>query len=190
MGQSADPKVRAILLEDPPWYCGEPGEWDKTSFPKLFSIVSAAQKKWRAEKAPLTSYLDFLSNSPTPMGGVGSDHYSSRHLLSHASALQRQDVTCWEGILGQAAERTLSAIPTRAAFRTPALLIQADPKLGAAFLEGHEARLKQTNPEMQIIRYNGSGHTPHRSLAFEERFFSDLLAFVGKVGSVDPARRH
>jgi len=183
LGQSGDPKVRAIFLEDPPWYCGELSEWEKTVFPKVFTLVSAAQAKWQGEKAPLTTYLDFLANSPTPMGGIGSDHYGPRHLLSHASALQRLDVRCWASFAGQACAQTLSAIPTALAFKSPALLIQADPRLGPAFLDGHEIRLKKTNPEMETVRYDGSGHTPHRSLAFEERYIRDLLTFVARISA-------
>ena len=36
LAQSGDANVRAVFLEDPPWYLGEPSEWEKSVFPKTF----------------------------------------------------------------------------------------------------------------------------------------------------------
>jgi pimeloyl-ACP methyl ester carboxylesterase len=179
LAQSGHANVRAVLLEDPPWYLGEPGEWEKSAFPKLFSIVSSRQAIWQRERAPLQTYLAFLANSPTPMGGIGSDHFGARHLLSHASALQRQDGRCWGD--GNVATSVLAAISTDREFLCPVKIIQADPRLGAALLEGHEARLAQANPHAEIARYDGCGHTPHRAMAFEQRFMTDLQVFISSL---------
>jgi pimeloyl-ACP methyl ester carboxylesterase len=173
LAQTPHSKVRAIFLEDPGWYLGEPGEWDRTQFPKLFAIMSARQATWQQEDAPLAAYLTFLSNAPCLMGGINSDHFSSRHLLSHASALHRQDGRCWENFSG-----VLASIATEREFRCPAKIIQADPRCGSALLDGHEARLAKTNPHAEIVQYGDCGHTPHRTLAFEHRFIGDLEAFV------------
>jgi pimeloyl-ACP methyl ester carboxylesterase len=176
LGQSGLASVRGIFLEDPPWYLGEPGEWERSVFPKLFSIVSARQQSWQQERAPLATYLNFVSNSPSPMGGIGSDHISQRHLLSHASALQRQDVRCWESVMDSGG--ILAEISTKRAFACPAKIIQADPRFGSALLEGHEARLARTNPKAEIVQYRDCGHGPHRTRAFEDRFIDDLSAFI------------
>jgi hypothetical protein len=110
------------------------------------------------------------------MGGIGSDHFGFRHLLSHASALQRQDGRCWGN--GNGAASVLAAISTERKFLCPVKIIQADPRFGAALLEGHEARLAHNNAHAEIVRYNASGHMPHRAIAFEQRFIGDLQAFV------------
>jgi pimeloyl-ACP methyl ester carboxylesterase len=174
LAHSGHANVRAAFLEDPPWYLGEPSEWEKSTFPKLFSIISSRQAAWQQERALLKAYLAFLSDSPTPMGGIGSDHFGFRHLLSHASALQRQDGRCW----GNGAASVLAAISTERKFLCPVKIIQADPRFGAALLEGHEARLAHNNAHAEIVRYNASGHMPHRAIAFEQRFIGDLQAFV------------
>ena len=183
LAQRGHANVRAVFLEDPPWYLGEPSEFERSAFPQLFSIVSARQAAWRKENAPLATYLAFVSNAPSPMGGIVSDHVGPRHLLSHASALQRQDGRCWQGVGGQGDGDILAAIPTGREFLCPAKIIQADPRFGAALLEGHEARLAKTNPRAEIVRYDGSDHNPHRSLAFERRFIEDLQTFLSKVTS-------
>ena len=142
--------VRAVFLEDPPWYLGEPSEWEKSVFPRLFSIVSAQQATWQREKAPLAAYLAFVSNAPSPMGGIGSDHIGPRHLLSHASSLQRQDGRCWGD--GKLTGSLLAVIATEQKFRCPAKVLQADPRFGPALLQGHEARLAASNPAADIVR--------------------------------------
>ncbi|WP_342726963.1 alpha/beta hydrolase [Bradyrhizobium sp. B097] len=68
LAQSGHSSVRAAFLEDPPWYLGQPGEWEKSAFPKLFAIVSARQAAWQQARAPLGTYLAFLADSPTPHG--------------------------------------------------------------------------------------------------------------------------
>lgn len=176
LAQTPHPKVRAIFLEDPPWYLGEAGEWKRSQFPKLFSIVSARQATLQQEGAPLAAYLTFVSNAPSPMGGISSDHYASKHLLSFASALQRQDGRCWGNVT-----EIVAAIATEREFHCPAKIIQADPRCGAALLDGHEARLAKTNPHAEIVQYRDSGHIPHFTVAFEHRFIGDLEAFVSKV---------
>jgi pimeloyl-ACP methyl ester carboxylesterase len=182
LAQKPHPKVRAVFLEDPPWYMGTPGEWEQTQFPKLFAIVSAKQAAWQQEGAPLEAYLTFLSNAPSPMGGVSSDHLSARHLLSHASAIQRQDNRCWENVI-QPSGGILTAIDTEQQLRLPARVIQADPGCGAAMLDSHVRRWAKTNPHAEVIQYRGCGHSVHRARAFEQRFFDDLKTFIANLPS-------
>lgn len=95
LAQRPHPRLAGVFLEDPPWFLGEPGQWERSGFFKLFPLVSTTQSALQAVNAPLSAYLDFLSNAPSPLGGATKDHLSPRHLLSRASALQRQDNGCW-----------------------------------------------------------------------------------------------
>jgi pimeloyl-ACP methyl ester carboxylesterase len=181
LAQQQSGNVRAVVLEDPPWYLGEPEEWRRSGFRQLFAIANERQAAWRKENAPLAAYLDFVSNAPSPMGGPARDHIAPRHLLSQASALQRQDTRSYRSIL-QEGDSVLAAVATAKPFASPALIVQADPHCGAALLDGHDRRLAKTNPQAKIVRYVGSGHSPHRALAFEERFFADLETFAAALG--------
>jgi len=178
LAQGERASVRAVFLEEPAWYLGEPREWDRSAFPGLFDIVSSRQAALRQQHAPLAAYVDFITNAPSPMGGTAGDHLSPRHLLSHGSALQRHDGRCWLNV-----PEVLADIATERPFCCPAKIIQADPRFGAALLDGHEARLARTNPLAEIVRYRDCGHSPHRTPAFEERFMGDLLAFVSTIVS-------
>src|SRR5260370_16196768 len=82
-----NPNVRAVFLEDPPWFLGRPEEWGRSVFSKLFSILLLRLTKWQQEPPPFTTYVEFLSNGPDRLGGVAQDHISARPLLSHASAI-------------------------------------------------------------------------------------------------------
>jgi pimeloyl-ACP methyl ester carboxylesterase len=176
------PNVRAAFLEDPPWFFGQPAEWRKSTFPQLFAFVSAQHAAWQKEGAPLAAYVTALSNAPAPMGGKNSDHFNARHLLSHASALQRLDNRTWHSVAGDAADGILTTIATDKPFRCPVKIIQADSRYGAALLEGHEQRLAKINPQAEIVQYRDCGHSPHRAHAFAERFFTDLEAFIAAAG--------
>jgi pimeloyl-ACP methyl ester carboxylesterase len=177
LAQSGDPNVRSAFLEDPPWYMGEPSEWRRTAMPQLFAGLSARQASWRKDNTPLAAILDVLSNAPWPMGGLAEDHILPRHLLSQASALQRQDSRCWT-LASPEVDHLMVPVPRERPLLCPAMVIQADTRFGAVFLSGHETLFAKTSPHAEIVLYEGAGHSPHRSIAFEDRFYGDLEAFA------------
>lgn len=179
LAQGARPDVRAAFLEDPPWFLGEPGEWDRSVYPKLFAIVAERQAQWQRERAPFATWLDFAANVPSPMGGLARDHFSQRHLWSYASSLQRQDNQCWGKATGS--DNMLGVIDTKKPFTCPVAVVAADPRCGAALLEGHGERLLQVNPQLTLLNYAGCGHRVHAATAFEGRFMQDLNAFIARV---------
>lgn len=178
LAQNAHPGVRAAYLEEPPWYLGEVGEWEKTSFPRKFAVVATQQAQWHDRHAPLADYLAFLSGAPWPAGGIASDHTTPRHLLSHASALQRQDNLCWRDAGTGRAGSGLSAVDTTRPFQRPVKVVVGESRLGSAFLDDHAARLAAINQNVEIVRYVGSGHEPHRTREFEQRFADDLANYL------------
>jgi pimeloyl-ACP methyl ester carboxylesterase len=173
-----NPNIRAVFLEDPPWFLGRPGEWGKSIFSKLFSFLLLRLTKWQQEPPPFTTYVEFLSNGPDRLGGVAKDHISARHLLSHASAIQRVDPRC---LRDDCLKEALSSIPTERPFLCPAKLIRGEEQYGGAFSDEHAGSLLETNPHLEIVQYKQCGHHPHRMLRFEQRFFGDLEDFIAKA---------
>ena len=180
LAQTSNPNVRSVFLEDPPWYMGEPAEWRRTPMPRLFAAVSARQASWVRDKTPLNSILEALSNAPWPTGGQARDHILPRHLLSQASALQRQDNRCW-ALASPEVDRLMAPVPRERPLLRPVTVIQGDARFGAVFLPGQDARFLAANPHAEIIAYEGAGHSPHRSFAFEDRFYADLKAFASRT---------
>jgi len=180
LAQTSNPNVRSVFLEDPPWYMGEPNEWRRTPMPKIFAAVTARHAAWIEDKAPIEAILDILSNAPWPTGGAAKDHILPRHLLSHASALKRQDNRCW-ALASPEVDSLMVPIPRERPLLRPVTVIQGDARFGAVFLPGHDARFLAANPHAEIIPYEGAGHSPHRSVAFEDRFYADLEAFASRT---------
>lgn len=182
VAQAPHPQVRAVFLEDPPWFLGEASEWQRSPFPKLFPVISAAQATLQQQSAPLAAYLTFIANAPSPMGGTNSDHFSPRHLLSHASALQRRDT----------AAGAASSVKPLAEFSPPSRRIGRSAVRSGSFRPIRNAalrswmattvRLARINPQAEIVHYPACGHTPHRARAFEQRFSQDLEVFVAALG--------
>jgi prepilin-type processing-associated H-X9-DG protein len=177
LGQ-ANPNVRAVFLEDPPWFLGRPDEWERSVLPKLFLILSLRLTKWQREPTALATYLSFLSNGPDLLGGLAKDHIRARHLRSHASAIQRLDPRC---IRNNELKETLSSISPDRPLLCPAKLVRGEERFGAAFWDGHVEALMAANPHLEIVHYKQCGHHPHRMIEFEERFFRDLEDFIAKV---------
>ncbi|WP_407179967.1 alpha/beta fold hydrolase [Bradyrhizobium sp. STM 3562] len=175
-----NPNVRAVFLEDPPWFLGRPEEWARSIFSMLFSILSMRLTKWQQEPPPFTSYVEFLSNGPDRLGGVARDHISARHLLSHASAIQRVDPRC---LRNDSLKETLSSISTERPFLCPAKLVRGEERFGAAFWDEHAVSLLESNPHLEIVQYKQCGHHPHRMQGLEARFLSDLQDFIAKTVS-------
>jgi hypothetical protein len=61
------------------------------------------------------------------------------------------------------------------------MVIQGDARFGAVFLPGHDRRFAVTSPRAEIVQYEGASHSPHRSFAFEDRFYADLEAFASRT---------
>ena len=50
-----NPNVRAVFLEDPPWFLGRPEEWSRSVFSKLFSFLLLRLTKWQQESPPFAT---------------------------------------------------------------------------------------------------------------------------------------
>jgi pimeloyl-ACP methyl ester carboxylesterase len=179
LAQTGDANVRSVFLEDPPWYMGEPPEWQRTGTWRAFADVRARQASWVKDNTPLPAILDALSNAPST-GGRAKDEILPRHLLSQASALQRQDNRCW-ALASPEVDHLMVPVPRDRPLLCPATVIRGDARFGAVFLDDHETRFAKANPGAQIVRYEGSGHTPHRSFAFADRFYADLETFASRT---------
>jgi pimeloyl-ACP methyl ester carboxylesterase len=170
-------QIKAALLEDPPIYLNEVTEWNKTVLATAFPILRDKQCDLQQRDASFDEFITFASNSPCILGGVVADHQSQRHLDSNGSALMRHDPESWKPALDM---NMLAAVDSRQPLKVPTLLLQADHKLGPAFLAGHEQRFTATNPTAQVITYHGAPHRIHATLKQESRFLNDVDKFLAQ----------
>jgi pimeloyl-ACP methyl ester carboxylesterase len=176
----AHPLLRAALLVDPAWFFGDPVEFQRTVYPKRFALLTGLIERLRAESAPLSTWVEAVAKTPHPLGGVFADHTPRRQIVSHGSALHRQDFACWATPVSEA----FGGFDADRPFRRPTWVIHADSTLGAALLDHQAARLAVTNgangPDaaFSLRSYAGSDHFPHRTTAFAARFGTDLSHFL------------
>lgn len=144
-------------------------------------MIISAQTSLQARNAPLQEYFSLLANAPSLMGGIARDHITERHLLSHASGLQRQDARCWGEEHEERPKERLGVIDVSKPFRCPTKIVRGEERLGAVLFEDHESRLLQTNPELEVVLYAGCGHLIHQAKAFQEQIIRDLKWFLHRV---------
>ncbi len=175
LAQSPHPWLKAVLLEDPPYYFGEQDEFAKTGNAKAFAAIQERQRVLQKAGASLDEFLKWTGSIPSPLGGLQADHTTERHLLSSASALMRQDPETWTPAQSTAVfERFDGDKP----LKVPALLLQADHDLRPGFLKGHETRFLQANPEAKVVYMDGAIHRIHATRESEARFLDEMEAFV------------
>ncbi len=174
LAQSDRALVHSALMLDPAWFFGIPEEFARTVYPRRFELLIGLIAQLHEAQAPLDDWVAAVANTPHPSGGVFADHMGYRQILSHASALQRQDPACWRIPV----QESFAALDTSVPFRRPTRLIRCDSTLGAAFLDEHAERIRGVNPLLDIIHYEGSDHFPQRTYAFAERFRFDLGQFL------------
>ncbi|WP_373068910.1 alpha/beta fold hydrolase [Gemmatimonas sp.] len=174
LAQSDSALVHSVLMLDPAWYFGIPEEFARTVYPKRFALLIGMITQLREAAAPLDAWVAAVANTPHPSGGVFTDHMGHRQIMSHASALQRQDPTCWRIPV----QESFAGLDTTVPFRRPTKLIRCDATLGAAFIDAHAERIRTVNPSLDIVHYVGSDHFPQRTYAFAERFRLDLEQFL------------
>lgn len=174
LSQGAHPLVHAALLVDPAWYFGIDEEFARTVYPKRFALLVELIKQLRAANAPLDAWVSAVGSTPHPFGGVFADHMSFRQIVSHGSALQRQDLHCWR----MTVHEMFASLDTTQPFRCPTRIIQCDSTKGAAFHDHHVELIRVVNPSLEVLHYVGSDHFPQRTYAFEQRFRGDLNAFL------------
>ncbi len=175
LGQTPHPLVRAVFLEDPPWYLGEAAEWDKGLYKTIFPMLRAQQVQMQTSQASLADWVQAIASAPSPKGGTAADHVSARQILSSASARMRHDARAWDSAIDQTV--FVDHRPD-APIQIPVAVIQADAGLGPAFMADHNERFLAVNPTANISLYTGATHLIHAGNEHAERFLAELDDFV------------
>ena len=175
LAQGPHPWVTAVFLEDPPIYMSKLTKNEDLMLSTVFPMLRDKEVELQSACAGLDSYIEFVKNMPAPQGGVLGDHISQRHIISRGSALQRHDPATWLPALDQTIFSTFEpSLP----MLVTAKVTQADNALGACFMAGHEQRLIDTNPNAEVVLYEGATHLIHATLTSESRFLDDVEEFI------------
>jgi N-formylmaleamate deformylase len=157
--------VRALLLEDPPWWPEQPGQ------PRPARIFD--------ENSPMTDWLRGLQAQPLESAIVQcrGEHptWPDMYLRSWTEAKQQLDLNFLT------AENTamipwLELVP---AIRCPVLLVTADPSQGAIVSPELAAEICTTGPNFRLEHFPGIGH--HVRFAVHEPYMQAVRAFLAEV---------
>ncbi len=177
LAQQPHAHLKALFMEEPPYFFGEAAVFAKSGNDKRFDAVQKMLIAMREKGAGLGEYLTAAGEAPAPQGGVQADHASLRHILSAASAMMRQDPESWTPAKSTAA---LEGFKGDAPLKVPAMLVRADPKLGAGFAPEHEARFMAANPAAKVEMIEDAPHRIHATTKAQPRFYELLDAFLSQ----------
>ncbi|MFC2953997.1 alpha/beta fold hydrolase [Marinicaulis aureus] len=177
LAQQPHPFLKALFMEDPPYYFGEAAEFAKSGNDKRFDAVQKMLIAMREKGAGLGEYLSAAGDAPAPQGGVQADHSSARHILSAASGLMRQDPACWTPAKSTAVFESFKGDEP---LKVPAMLVRADPELGPGFTPEHESRFLAANPDATVEMIEGAPHRIHATIRHQPRYYELLDAFLAQ----------
>jgi len=166
----ADPRVRAALLEDPPWFLGEPESARASGYDRRFEVTRLLIERLRRDQAPVAEYQAFLSIMPVGTG-TAREHVSERHLRSRAAAMQRLDPATLSPV-----GPVLASLEPGAPFRSPVTILPAE--VSPAFGPDHENRLNHEGAPIRVIRRAGADHTMHIQRQTEAWFIATVRQWL------------
>lgn len=168
--------VRAVFLEDPPLFFGEPGEYDATPFAVVFPLIRAAIERWQADDASAADIAVQLTDSPSMsgQGTMGEENWPDA-VDAFGAGFARLDTAVYDPVFDGT---SLSQIDRHARIPVPGVLLQPDRELGAAFYDEHAAALSATSPDVHVVRVPGVGHLIHDSRTQRSTYLDELRRFL------------
>src|SRR3954447_3899365 len=175
LAQHCSDVVSAALMEDPPLFLGNRETFDRSGYREVFLAVRAAVAAIQAQNSSEGEIVLQLSNMPTPDGSTLGKVAAEDTLRAMALGMLRLDPTVIDAILNCS---TLAPVDLSAPVRIPALILAADPGLGAALRAEDIGRLADSHPNVPVITVNGSGHMIHGSRQHRGLYLEHLNEFL------------
>lgn len=160
--------VRALFLEDPPFFEGDAVRRAASPAAKFFPAMVAGVRQLQAAGAPLDAYRVFTTPGD-----------SEAEIDARCRALQSWDPATMEAALDGTVWRGFD--PT-VHLAVPVMVLRADPAVGAVFTPEDAVTFAAVNPHAHVIDVPGSAHTIHAEVTLAA-YLGHLDAFLS---SVDP----
>ncbi len=160
--------VRALFLEDPPFFEGDAVRRAASPAAKFFPAMVAGVRQLQAAGAPLDAYRVFTTPGD-----------SEAEIDARCRALQSWDPSTMEAALDGTVWRGFD--PT-VHLAVPVMVLRADPAVGAVFTPEDAVTFAAVNPHAHVIDVPGSAHTIHAEVTLAA-YLGHLDAFLS---SVDP----
>jgi pimeloyl-ACP methyl ester carboxylesterase len=185
VAQTRPDLVDAVLLEDPPLYVvdrmnGGVSREEASSVAAMFPLMQNLCREMQGRAATPDEYeamvaaVPALNGSGTMAEAIGRD--AARAMAVAFSCLDPEIFT--PAIDGSAIS---GASDPSATLERPAVVLRADPALGAAFSEADEARFLVANPAARVVMVAGASHAIHDEQP--ERFLDELRSLSAHAAS-------
>ena len=165
--------VTRAFLEDPPLYMGEPEAHANNPAIPIFADTKAAIERWRREDVDVGAVKARLAAMPFLSGKAG-DALHDDALQARAYSLLHLDPEVIDRITDGS---LLAETDTESPVTVPVFVLASDPQLSAFTLE-HEARLRASHPDVEIVRLDGASHSIHDERAHRDEYARRLSAFL------------
>jgi pimeloyl-ACP methyl ester carboxylesterase len=165
--------VTRAFLEDPPLYQGEPDEHARNQAIPIFAETRTAVARWREQRADAGAVKARLAAMPF-QAARAADVLHDDALIARAHALLQLDLEVLDRTLDGS---LLAGTDTTSPVTVPVFILASDPEL-SAFPPDHEARLKTTHPDVEVVRLAGASHSIHDERAHRDEYARRLDAFL------------
>ncbi|MBX5443463.1 MAG: alpha/beta fold hydrolase [Solirubrobacteraceae bacterium] len=164
--------VAGAFLEDPPLYLGEPAEHERNGAVPIFQAMLERAARWHEQGLSPEAAAEEIA--APPLGPTLAPDAP----LARARALLSMDPGVLEGAIDGS---TLAGTDTTGPVTVPVMLLAADDAHGAAFAARHEARLRASHPDVEIVRVADVGHGIHDDAVARARWVQELTRFLERV---------
>ncbi|MFN0025699.1 MAG: alpha/beta fold hydrolase [Acidimicrobiales bacterium] len=178
VARSGHPLVRGIFLEDPPLYLGDQHAFESTRFPDLFRWVRREIGAMQVGGASPAAFAELIAGLPTPDGRMTREVWTTGAIESAGRSWARWDMTMVDALLDGTA---LGDVHPDVTLPCPAVVLQSDPALGAAFRPEDRERFLTSNPTARVIPFDGANHMIHGAREFQDRLVTELRDFVASL---------
>ena len=172
-------RVRALFLEDPALYQGDPAE--RATDPSIAHMPALAEqlRAWQRDDTAIDEVAREYGQSDSPysdltmldlMGEEGIKSRVEAYLQCDPAAVEATfDGTVWEGF------------DPDAPISCPVKVLAADPSLDAMFLPRHHERYLSAVPHAQIVVVEGSAHSIRLTDEGLDTYMGELSSFLAAV---------
>lgn len=180
VAQTRPDLVRGVLLEDPPLYVVDRmndgvAREQASSVAAMFPVMQQLCRDMQGRNAPLDEWVSMVGAVPAlNRAGTMADVIGADATHAMAEAFSRLDPDIFTPAIEGAA---ISGRPDLSRpLERPAVVLRADPGLGAAFSEDDETRFLAINPTARVVVFEGASHAIHDEQP--QRFLDELLSFA------------
>ena len=150
--------VTELFLEDPPLFMGEPAAHAANPAIPAFAQMRADAQRWQSAGATPEQVAAELAAQTLPDGTTMGAFQTDEAVTARGYALTQLDLEVIDRILDGT---LLAGTDTASPVTVPTFILAADDAMGAAFPTAHEARLRASHPDVEVVRLPGASHTIH-----------------------------